>query len=111
MEAGMNQRHALGNLIVALGPVLLGLLFAGVGLFMRKYPGVIYLLLPGALYLAGLVLFLRAKASVIRSGQLVSFGSARMGALEQRHYRIGYGLMGLATLSALVLLASARALP
>ena len=43
----------------------------------------------------GLILFLLAKASVIRRGQLFTFGSRSMSKAMRRCYRLGYVLCGL----------------
>ena len=59
------------------------------------------------LYTAGLLLFLVAKASNLRRGIRVSFGSDAMSPWNRRAYRVGYLLMafgGIATVAFFVAL-------
>lgn len=55
-----------------------------------------------SILVAGLALFVLAKISVIRTGHLVSFGPGRMSRMMRFVYRLGYTLMAVGAIAALL---------
>src|SRR5438876_410182 len=103
----MSQAHALVNLFIVVGPLALGLAMGLAISNARLHPfGTATLTL--ALYGIGFALFVVAKVSVIRRGYVISFGSRLMSLMFRRLYRLGYGLMIVAVLLTLGLLASEK---
>ena len=103
----MSQAHALVNLFIVVGPLALGLAMGLAISNARLHPfGTATLTL--ALYGIGFALFVVAKVSVIRRGYVISFGSRLMSLRFRRLYRLGYGLMIVAVLLTLGLLASEK---
>ena len=97
----MNERRALWNTLLTLGPFLFGMGTAAAALLAKNHP-LPYLVAPLGLYAAGLSLFLKAKFSLIGRGRLVTFGPSLMSTTNQKYYKVGYLLMGVATLLALL---------
>ena len=60
------------------------------------------------LWLAGFLLFFKAKLSVIKSGKLISFGASDMSQENRVCYILGYVLMGIGFFFSLCLIAFYR---
>jgi hypothetical protein len=88
----MSQAHALINLFILMGPLVLALVVGLVVMNSGLHPfGTATLSI--AMYSVGFALFVAAKVSVMRRGHLISFGSGLMSLWSRRLYRLGYTLM------------------
>jgi hypothetical protein len=100
----MSQAHALANLFLLLALPIAGLALAlVVGTAIVNPTGSAKLAL--GFYVIGLILFLIAKLSVLRSGRLMTFGSRLMRPGHKILYRAGYVLMVIGVLFAIGFLA------
>ena len=88
----MSQSHAAASMSVVLWLFLVGLGLVVLGRALRAYP-IVILDLVFALTCVGFGLFATAKFSLIRRGNLVSFGTRDMTPLNRRLYRLGYVFM------------------
>lgn len=96
----MSQRHAAWNLAVLVGPAVgLPFIFLGPAAHAAPMP---FFYISAFLYVAGLGLFVAAKASVIRQVRYVSWGSKHMTVWNRRAYRTGYSLMVCGIIAAVV---------
>ena len=86
----MNKQSALANMLIFLGPPIMGmfatLLLAGSKAFVMS------------IFLIGFALMLVAKYSQFKKGKWVSFGSKSMKKPFKQLYWWGWGLMGLVLL-------------
>lgn len=73
-------------------------LFAAVSAFHNLARGEVPRPSAFVIVLAGFAVFALAKASVIRRGMLVSFGTQRLSENESNAYRLGYWLMAVGVL-------------
>ncbi len=87
----MSQRSAAWSLALQLLPIV-GLVFLFLGPTAQSAPRSFFVV-SAALYSVGLCLFLAAKASLLREGRYVSWGSQQMTVWNRRIYRTGYALM------------------
>lgn len=81
------------NLVASFGPPAIGLV-AAIMLPYIKQGQNNYILISLSLYFVGLILFLCAKWSIMKTGKLVTFGTSGMTQKNRWYYRLGYLLMG-----------------
>jgi hypothetical protein len=85
-----------GELILNYSMVLVPLVF---GMFLVRFMGLYYSMpkiafwIIAGLILLGFVLFAKAKFSIIKQGQLFTFGPSKMSKSNRIEYFIGYGGM------------------
>ena len=92
----MSNKDGMLNLLL-----MLGLLFlAAASFFINSYDISRIVIL--TLLFSGFLLFLISKLSVIRTGQVISFGSGLMNRQYRLLYRFGYALMTIGTVLSLL---------
>jgi hypothetical protein len=92
-------REAVGNMIFAYAPIVMGLVMLIFGNTAMRNPsrfGYISLFL----FILGFVLFVIAKVINFKKGVLISFGSGSMSSRQRLTYRVGYVCMGVGFLGA-----------
>ena len=99
----MGKKGALATALIYLTPLFLGFALTGLSVSAEAAP-LRFARFTHALFGAGLALLVLAKASLLRRGIYVSFGSSAMSPWNRRAYRSGYALMLLGLLATLALL-------
>ncbi len=103
----MIRRELITNLVFMWGFPLFGIIIAYVVTFLVNVP-LQYTSIMLVFWVAGFLLFFKAKLSVIKRGKLISFGVSNMSKANRICYILGYVLMGLGLFFSLGLIAYYR---
>jgi hypothetical protein len=94
MDSVMRKGELWFNLFASFGPLAIGVV-AAIMLPSIKQNQNNYIFISLSFYVAGLILFLIAKWSIMKTGKLITFGTSGMTQKNRWFYQIGYMLMGL----------------